>query len=137
MTSATVLRTATQRPTTRRHRAGLFADAVSIMEAEYPSQLSIDDVSRRIACSRRQLQRAFDEIGETTFRQYLTAVRMKRAAELLTTRCLPVREVAQLVAYRQPAQFAKTFRCHHGVSPSVFRRRRRLRVQAAVVTDLT
>jgi AraC-like DNA-binding protein len=32
-----------------------------------------------------------------------------------------VREVAHRVGYRQPAQFAKAFRRHRGVSPSDFR----------------
>jgi AraC family transcriptional regulator of adaptative response / methylphosphotriester-DNA alkyltransferase methyltransferase len=32
-----------------------------------------------------------------------------------------VREVANSVGYRQPAQFAKTFRRHHGAPPSSFR----------------
>jgi two-component system response regulator YesN len=34
---------------------------------------------------------------------------------------LPVRDVANSVGYRQPAQFAKTFRRHHGAPPSSFR----------------
>jgi AraC family transcriptional regulator, regulatory protein of adaptative response / methylphosphotriester-DNA alkyltransferase methyltransferase len=34
---------------------------------------------------------------------------------------LTVREVAHRVGYRQPAQFAKAFRRHHGSSPSAFR----------------
>ena len=34
---------------------------------------------------------------------------------------MPVREVADAVGYRQPAQFAKTFRRHHGAPPSSFR----------------
>jgi AraC-like DNA-binding protein len=46
---------------------------------------------------------------------------MERAAELLATRMFTVREVANRVGYRQPAQFAKAFRRHRGVSPSVFR----------------
>ena len=79
-----------------------------------------------MASSRRQLQRAYAEIGDTTFRDHLTAVRMNRAAELLRTRGLTVREVAYRVGYRQPAQFAKAFRRHHGVSPSDFRAARRL-----------
>ena len=70
-----------------------------------------------MASSRRQLQRAYAEIGKTTFREHLTAVRMERAAELLTTRGLTVREVAHRVGYRQPAQFAKAFRRHHGLAP--------------------
>jgi AraC-like DNA-binding protein len=50
---------------------------------------------------------------------------MERAAELLTTRGLTVREVAARVGYRQPAQFAKAFRRHHGQAPSDFRATRR------------
>jgi AraC-like DNA-binding protein len=49
---------------------------------------------------------------------------MERAAEMLLGRGLTVREVAHRVGYRQPAQFAKAFRRHHGTSPSAYRSRR-------------
>ena len=61
------------------------------------------------------------EIGQTTFRDHLTQVRMQKAAEMLATRTLTVREVAHRVGYRQPAQFAKAFRRHQGMAPSDFR----------------
>jgi AraC family transcriptional regulator of adaptative response / methylphosphotriester-DNA alkyltransferase methyltransferase len=109
------------RPATIRLRTSLFEDAVSIVENEFASDLSLDDIARRVASSRRQLQRAYSEIGNTTFREHLTAVRMERAAELLRSRGLTVRDVAHRVGYRQPAQFAKAFRRHHGVAPSDFR----------------
>ena len=115
-----------QRPSTVRHRTSLFEDAVTIVEAEYASDLSLDDIARRVASSRRQLQRAYSEIGRTTFRDHITGVRMDRAAEFLGARGLTVREVAYRVGYRQPAQFAKAFRRHHGVSPSDFRAARRM-----------
>jgi AraC-like DNA-binding protein len=51
---------------------------------------------------------------------------MQRAAEMLVGRGLTVREVAFRVGYRQPAQFAKAFRRHHGASPSDFRATRRI-----------
>ena len=110
-----------QRPATIRHRTALCEDATAIVEAEYGADLSLDDIARRVASSRRQLQRAYAEIGKTTFREHLTSVRMERAAELLATRMFTVREVANRVGYRQPAQFAKAFRRHRGVSPSDFR----------------
>ena len=116
----------TQRPSTVRHRTSLFEDAVAIVEAEYATELSLDDIARRVASSRRQLQRAYAEIGNTTFRDHLTGIRMERAAELLSTRGLTVREVAFRVGYRQPAQFAKAFRRHHGVAPSDYRAERRM-----------
>jgi AraC family transcriptional regulator, regulatory protein of adaptative response / methylphosphotriester-DNA alkyltransferase methyltransferase len=123
---------ASQRPATVRHRTSLFEDAVAIVEAEYGTDLSLDDIARRVASSRRQLQRAYAEIGNTTFREHLTAVRMERAAELLTSRGLTVREVAHRVGYRQPAQFAKAFRRQHGVAPSDYRSTRRFTHDAAV-----
>ena len=110
-----------QRPATIRHRTALFEDATAIVEAEYGADLSLDDIARRVASSRRQLQRAYTEIGHTTFREHLTRVRMERAAELLARRSMTVREVARRVGYRQPAQFAKAFRRHQGLAPSAFR----------------
>jgi len=110
-----------QRPSTIRLRASLLEEANAIVQRDYASELSLDDIARRVASSRRQLQRAYAEIGHTTFRDHLTRVRMDRAAELLATRTFTVREVAHRVGYRQPAQFAKAFRRHRGVSPSDFR----------------
>jgi AraC family transcriptional regulator of adaptative response / methylphosphotriester-DNA alkyltransferase methyltransferase len=120
-----------QRPATLRLRASLFDDATAIVEREYAADLSLDDIARRVACSRRQLQRAYAEVGRTTFREHLTAVRMDRAADLLHTRPLTVREVARRVGYRQPAQFAKAFRRRHGVPPSAYRRRGFMRPNGA------
>jgi AraC family transcriptional regulator, regulatory protein of adaptative response / methylphosphotriester-DNA alkyltransferase methyltransferase len=110
-----------QRPATVRLRRSLYDDATMIVEQEYASELSLDDIARRVASSRRQLQRAYAEVGDTTFRDHLTRVRMRRAAELLATRGPTVREVAHRVGYRQPAQFAKAFRRHLGVAPSDYR----------------
>jgi AraC family transcriptional regulator of adaptative response / methylphosphotriester-DNA alkyltransferase methyltransferase len=123
-----------QRPATVHHRTSLFEEATAIVDAEFGSELSLDDIARRVASSRRQLQRAYAEIGRTTFREHLTAVRMERAGDMLSGRGPTVREVAHRVGYRQPAQFAKAFRRHHGMSPSTFRTRRRFDGTAAVAT---
>src|SRR5918911_463691 len=69
-----------------------------------------------------QRRRALFEAGQTSFRTHVAEVRMRRALEMLREGSLPVREVAGRVGYRQAAQFAKTFRRHHGRPPSHFRR---------------
>jgi AraC family transcriptional regulator, regulatory protein of adaptative response / methylphosphotriester-DNA alkyltransferase methyltransferase len=102
-------------------RRALFDEAAEIIEREYANQIELDDVARRLATSRRQLQRAFAEAGATSFRTHVAKVRMRRALELLREGNLAVRDVANSVGYRQPAQFAKTFRRHHGAPPSSFR----------------
>ena|SRR3712207_2826789 len=111
----------TMRTGTVARRRALFEEAAEIVEREYSQPLELDDVARRLATSRRQLQRSFNEIGGTSFRTYVARVRMRKALEMLREGRLPVREVANSVGYRQPAQFAKTFRRHHGAPPSSFR----------------
>jgi AraC family transcriptional regulator, regulatory protein of adaptative response / methylphosphotriester-DNA alkyltransferase methyltransferase len=111
-----------KRQSTVERRRQLFEEAAAIIDREYALALSLDGVARRVASSRRQLQRAFLEAGETSYRSYLQRVRMARARDLLRHGSLPVSEVASSVGYRQPAQFAKAFRRHHGTPPSSYRR---------------
>jgi AraC family transcriptional regulator of adaptative response / methylphosphotriester-DNA alkyltransferase methyltransferase len=106
---------------TQDRREAIFEEATRIVEREYANDLDLDAVARRVASSRRQLQRVFAEVGGTTFRRHLAEVRMRRAAELLREGKLPVGEVARRVGYHQPAQFAKAFRRHHGAPPSRLR----------------
>ena len=112
------------RETTVERRRALYEEAAAIIEREYARELELDDVARRVATSRRQLQRAFAEAGRTSFRTFLGEVRMTRAQELLGQGTIPVRDVARRVGYRQPAQFAKAFRRRYGAPPSRFRSRR-------------
>jgi transcriptional regulator GlxA family with amidase domain len=115
------VRPVAKRPATVQRRHELFVEAAAIIETEYESKHALDDVARRVATSRRQQQRAFAEAGETSFRTYLQRIRMERAADLLRASASPVNQVASAVGYRQPAQFAKAFRRHHGTPPSAFR----------------
>ena len=106
------------RQATHQRRRAVYEEAVQVIESKYATDLDLDQLAREIATSRRQLQRVFAEVGDTSFREYLAKVRMRHAAQLLREGAIPVREVAQSVGYRQPAQFAKAFRRHHGTAPS-------------------
>jgi AraC family transcriptional regulator of adaptative response / methylphosphotriester-DNA alkyltransferase methyltransferase len=109
------------RQSTLHRRRELFDEALAAIERDYADEyLSLASVARSIATSRRQLQRVFGE-RNTSFREELQRVRMARAAELLRGGGIPVGVVARAVGYRQPAQFSKAFRRHHGCPPSVVR----------------
>jgi AraC family transcriptional regulator of adaptative response / methylphosphotriester-DNA alkyltransferase methyltransferase len=109
------------RSTTLFRRRALFDEALEVIQQDYADEdLSLGAVARYIATSRRQLQRVFSE-HNTSFRAELQRVRMSRAAELLHDGQTPVSAVARSVGYRQPAQFSKAFRRHHGRPPSELR----------------
>src|ERR1051326_3854420 len=107
-----------RRETTVERREALFHEAVAIIERDYPRQIDLNTVAAEIATSRRQLQRAFAEVGGTSFRTYLARVRMRRALELLRSGGMPVRQVANSGGYRQPAQVGQNVRGHHGRPPA-------------------
>jgi AraC family transcriptional regulator of adaptative response / methylphosphotriester-DNA alkyltransferase methyltransferase len=119
-----------QRTRTIDTRATLVREAIAFMETQYAAELTLDDVARQIATSRRQLQRCFNEHSDVSFRRSLARIRMQRAAELLAQSAIPVRQVATGVGYRQPAQFAKAFTREHGIPPSRYRADRRPAVAA-------
>jgi transcriptional regulator GlxA family with amidase domain len=110
---------------TAERREQLYREAMELIARDYASDLQLEGVARTLATSRRQLQRAFAEIGDTSFRDELAKVRMRHARELLAADMVPVRAVAASVGYHQPAQFAKSFRRHHGQAPSTYRKQSR------------
>jgi AraC-like DNA-binding protein len=107
-----------KRESTRQAYGSIFEDATEILASEFARPNKVEDVARRVATSPRQLQRVFAEVDGLGFRAYLRRVRMCRAAELLATTDLPVREVAQQVGYRDASQFSKAFKRTRGVTPS-------------------
>ena len=110
------------RPSTNERREELLREALAIMHSDHGTTLELDDIARRIATSRRHLQRVFRELHGEPFRTALTHIRLDRAAELLTEPTqLTIREVARRVGYQEPAQFAKAFRRRHGLVPSEYR----------------
>lgn len=110
-----------RRPDTIYIRTALYEEAVSVLREEYAGDLTVAELAERVSCSCRQLQRAFQDAGGTSFRTTLTEIRMEEAARMLSSGPVSVRDTAHQVGYRQPAQFAKAFRRHHGVAPSQYR----------------
>ena len=109
------------RERTHHHRRTLFTEAVEVIADSDGRQLSIDEVAHRIATSRRQLQRVFEEVGGVSFREFLTQHRAERAAQLLADG-IAVSEVARRTGYGHASHFARAFKRHHGVPPSRYTR---------------
>ena len=119
------------RSSTAERRRILFEEARALIEADYGGHVTLDAVARRLATSRRQLQRVMSEVGNTSFAAMLVQVRMARAREALAADEMTVREVAREVGYEQASDFTKAFRRHHGEPPSAYRARHRAGDRAA------
>jgi AraC family transcriptional regulator, regulatory protein of adaptative response / methylphosphotriester-DNA alkyltransferase methyltransferase len=119
-------------PDTVTARRRLYLLARVVVARHYRRDLTLALVARALSCSPRQLQRAYSQFGQLSFREDLHARRMAAAAELLLEqRSIPVRDVARLVGYRQPPHFARAFRRRYGLPPALFRERARRAANAA------
>ena len=104
---------------TRARLRGLVHDALVVIERDLGHEISLDDVARGIATSRRSLQRAFEGEG-ITFREAVAVARMRRAKLLLAGGRMPVYRVADRVGYRSKAEFTKAFKRYSGMTPTEF-----------------
>jgi len=110
------------RPETVAARRRLYLLARVVVARHYRRELTLAMVAGALASSPRQLQRAYAQFGQGSFREDLLARRMAAAAELLLEqRSIPVADVARLVGYRQAPHFARAFRRRYGLSPARFR----------------
>lgn len=110
------------RPSTIEDRRRVYLLARVVIARHYNRPLTLDAVAKALACSPRQLTRAFAQFGNVTFREELLTRRLTVAAQMLVERpTLPVREVARAVGYRQAPHFAQTFRGRYGLTPARFR----------------
>jgi YesN/AraC family two-component response regulator len=95
------------------------------LEAHLNEPYAAGRLAREIGLSERHLYRQFREAIGLTPRQYLTRVRMVRAAELLRTTPRGIEQIASDVGFRNVTVFNRVFKRAYGVSPSEFRARYR------------
>ena len=85
-------------------------------------KISLSDLCRETGCSRTRLFALFKEHTAFSPGEYIANERHKYAMELLTSSpSLPVKQVASYCGYRSQLYFAKDFKKHTGMTPSLYR----------------
>ena len=83
--------------------------------------LSLQEVARQINLSPNHFSMVFGQEAGTTFKSYLTEIRIAKAKELLRTTTLRPSEISVEVGYNDPHYFSYVFRKHTGLTPTEFR----------------
>jgi len=88
---------------------------------------SLGDMARVCHVDNAYLCRLFARYGKESPREYLTHLKISRAAELLLDSDLPVKQVAQQLGFSDPFHFSKVFKRLKGVPPARFALTKRIR----------
>lgn len=99
-------------------RAKLFIDA------NYANALDLDNIADEACFSKFHFTRLFKEIYGKTPHQYLTAVRIERSRQLLSSGA-SVKESCFAVGFDSVGSFTSLFKRRVGLTPAAFQERRR------------
>jgi len=110
-----------------RHRLGTgqpkLLEAVSLMEANIEEPMALDELSRHIGLSRRQLERLFKTYLDCVPPRYYLQLRLERARQLLLQTSMPVVDIALACGFISAPHFSKCYRLIFGIPPREDRRR--------------
>lgn len=97
--------------------------AMSYISCHYQDpNLSISDICKDLNMSHSYLCKLFKAHTGTSVVRYLVSFRIERAAELLKTTTLSVKEIAYSVGFNDYLHFMKTFKAQTGLSAGEYRK---------------
>ena len=95
---------------------------ISSMEARPTKAWSTSELSDLVNLSGSRLRHLFKQETGTTPAQYLKAIRLKRAASLLRTTFMSIKEIAMEVGLTTASYFVREFRKSYGMTPTEYRK---------------
>ena len=98
--------------------------ALHIMDYNYSSSITIEQIARRLSINSAYFSRIFSERVGIPPKQYLLNQRVARAKELLKEPNASILEISNSVGYEDPLYFSRIFKKHIGLSPLEYRKSR-------------
>ena len=92
-----------------------------IINANLESEISIEELSRKVSLNRTTLQKVFKEMYGLTVNEYRIKARIQLAKNLLSSTALSVTEIAGRCGYSNASKFSEVFKKNEGISPRDWR----------------
>lgn len=92
------------------------------IEEHCSERLSLNTLAKKCFYHPSYLSRMFHELQGQTLTEYITQVRLKKAAGLLTSTMLPIDDICTSCGFGDKTMFYKKFREWAGCSPAEFRK---------------
>lgn len=97
-------------------------EAITYIEQNYTRDFSIEDIAATLGIDRGYFGKLFKRATGQSPQQFLIQYRLIKAANLLKTTELSIREVANSVGYENQLHFSRAFRKMYEVSPREYKK---------------
>ena len=95
--------------------------AIDIIEEHLDDEMfNVETFSKLIGMSRVSLYKKLKSLTNHSVQEFIFAIRLKRAAQLLKESGMTVTEIAYSVGFKDPSHFSKLFKKQFGVSPKSY-----------------
>ncbi len=102
-----------------------IGQALALIQRQPDEAWTVESLASRVSLSRSAFSAKFKQLVGEPPMQYLTRVRLAKAAALLRTNSATLVEVALSVGYDSEVAFSKAFKRYFGIAPGAYRQRRR------------
>ena len=96
--------------------------ALSLIHAHPERRWTLASIAREVGVSRSTFAAEFTAVVGQPFMQYLTAIRMNLASEMLRWRPVSISDVAWRAGYESISSFTRAFRKHYRTTPAAYQR---------------
>lgn len=103
-------------------KTDLVKSIKKIIEHNYGDKITIKEISGKLHYSTKHLSMVFNELEGRSISSYLTEFRMEKAKELFMNSDEKIYNVIEMVGYKKPAVFNKTFKSYTGYGPSEYKK---------------
>lgn len=103
--------------------SGMIEKAKAYINENYHRDISLEEVSRSVDISSYYFSKLFKEETGENFIEYLTAIRIEKAKELLHHRENSIKNISIETGYSDPNYFSRIFKKQVGITPTEYRER--------------
>lgn len=99
----------------------LVRSVVNYIRSHLGEHLSLQNIADHFHVNRYYLSKTFNEDLKISIPNFITQMRILRAAELLRTTMIPIQDIAEFVGFGDPNYFSKCFKQQMCMTPSEYK----------------
>ncbi len=97
-----------------------FMSLLKYVEENYSEKLNLNTLAEQFYLNMSYCSELFKKVTGYTFSDYVTKIRMEKAAELLSSGKYKAKDVAEMTGYSDAFYFSKVMKKYYGVTPAYF-----------------
>jgi len=117
------------------YKAKYVSNAVTFIQENYASDISVEQIARKVGVNRSYLYNIFKEYFGIGPKEYLQKFRLKKVCSLLSETNMPIQSIASTTGFSSTSHLNVVFKNTFDMSPGAFRKLRNEEKSASIISE--